>query len=181
MSYIKAMGFEVKCVRVLDRMPCCCCSCDLKVATCVLGWLVLIADVGNFLRSAVGLVMFQDLKDVPPQDTPAFLSSALIVSAIGVLVSGLLLYGAHNERPGFMLPFVILQMIGIVASALIVVGVSIFLFTVNILAGFLMLGIGGLCVALDSFFWVVIYSYYRKLEEHCYPYCGTCPDAIVTG
>jgi hypothetical protein len=29
-------------------------------------------------------------------DTPAFLSSALIVSAIGVLVSGLLLYGAHN-------------------------------------------------------------------------------------
>jgi hypothetical protein len=37
-SYVIAMGFKVKCVPVLDKMPCFCCSCDLKLATCILGW-----------------------------------------------------------------------------------------------------------------------------------------------
>ena len=43
MSYIIAMGFKVNCVPVLDKMPCCCCSCDLKLATCILGWLGLVS------------------------------------------------------------------------------------------------------------------------------------------
>lgn len=181
MIYIKAMGFEVKCVPVLDRMMCCCCSCDLKVATCILGWLGLVADVGSFLRSAIGLAIFEDSKDVLPQDTQAALTVTLITAAISILLVALLLYGAHNERPGFMLPFVVLNMIGIVVFAVFVVVSSILLFISNFLVGFGILIVGGLFVALSSFFWMVIYSYYRKLEERRSPFPVTSLDNVFTG
>jgi hypothetical protein len=59
-SYIIAMGFKVKCVPVLDKMPCCCCSCDLKVATCVLGWLSLVSLQFALTREFFVCIYYQE-------------------------------------------------------------------------------------------------------------------------
>lgn len=171
----------MKCVPVMDKMPCCCCSCDLKVATCVLGWLSLISDVGSLLRGAIGLAVFEDSKDVVPQETKEVLIGVVVSSAICILFVALLLYGAHNEKPVFMLPAVILNMLGIVICAVGVVVISIILFTSSFLAGFVVLLVGTLVVVLATFFWVVVYSYYRKLEEQQYPSGAVSHDKFVTG
>jgi len=180
-SYIIAMGFKVKCVPVLDKMPCCCCSCDLKVATCILGWLSLISHVGSFLRGAVGLAVFADSKDVAQEDVMGIMTGIVVSSAIAILLVALLLYGAHNEKPAFMLPAVIVDMLGIVIVAVAVVVFSVILFFSSFLAGFILLLVGILAVVIASFFWVVIYSYYRKLEEHQYPFAAASGDKFVTG
>jgi len=175
-SYVIAMGFKVKCVPVLDKVPCCCCSCDLKLATCILGWLGLIGNIGNLLRGAFSLAVFEDFEDIPPHDTKAVLIAEMVSAAMGIIVMGLLLYGAHNEKPKFMLPAVILDMIGIVILAVAVLGISILLFFSSFLIGFVFLLVGILIVVILTFFWVVIYSYYRKLEERQYQFCAAPLD-----
>ncbi|KDR22480.1 uncharacterized protein LOC110826828 [Zootermopsis nevadensis] len=160
------MGFKIKCVPVLDKMICCCCSCNLKTATIILGWISLIGQVMGFVTSAVRLAMFDKEQAVLMYDSQESLIAALVSSAVNMLIYALLLYGAHEERPAFMLPYVILGMIGLIICAVAVVIIGIFFFVENIIiAGVVVLILGGLTMALASFFWLVIYSYYRQLEE----------------
>jgi hypothetical protein len=59
-SYIIAMGFRVKCVPVLDKMPCCCCSCDLKAGTCILAWLGLVSLQFAFVQEFFVCTQYQE-------------------------------------------------------------------------------------------------------------------------
>jgi len=122
------------------------------------------------LRGAIGLAMFEDSEYLLQQDTKEGLIATVTSSAISIPLAALLLYGAHTEKPHFMLPAVILDMIGIVILAVAVIVISIIMFFSSFLIGLIVLLVGILIVVLSTYFWVVIYSYYQKLEERQYPF-----------
>ncbi|KAJ9596056.1 hypothetical protein L9F63_012789, partial [Diploptera punctata] len=87
-----------------------------------------------------------------------------VTTAIDMVTILMLLFGAWKERAGWLLPKVLLMMCGVMHTLLIVVMwiVSIKHDAVHTTSVLL---VGALTIALSLYFWVIVYSYYRLLEE----------------
>lgn len=92
-----------------------------------------------------------------------------IVGALIQLVIHLcLLFGVLKHKPKFMLPWLITSMIGMVMLGL---GLLVIFFvlavasTGGILAGFIVLAVGGLVLTLNFYFWAVVRSVYLDIKE----------------
>lgn len=81
------------------------------------------------------------------------------------ILNVLLLYGIHNKKPVYMLPFLVLQLIGLVVVTPIVFIAGIMAAVNSLELGLIALVIGFAFVVLVAFFWIVLYSYYRQVEE----------------
>ncbi|XP_069679637.1 lysosomal-associated transmembrane protein 4B-like [Periplaneta americana] len=166
------MGLNIKCVPVLERAICCCCSCTLRTASLVIGWLEMVCYILLFVNAVLNLV-FLDPSQPPKQEAPfktmPFAIGALVSHVVAILVIGLLLFGVHKERPSFILVYLILCLIGICLTILAMVILTIITIIAHVVVGLVVLVFFGLIIALECYFWVVIYSYYRQLETRNEP------------
>lgn len=101
---------------------------------------------------------------------------SLLSTLVGTLILDvLLLYGIHNKKPVYMLPFLVFEMFFIMV-------ITVFVFAGGIVAtvsyccywelGLKAMIVGSVSVLVSTLFWVVLYSYYRQMEEEKNPNSG---------
>lgn len=158
------MTFIVKYAPVLKEWRFCCCSCSLRAAAVVLAWFSAIAGVSKI----VTCITYLSHPAIHPQttyETKEFLIAMLSTAAGSTVVNVLLLYGIHKKKPVYMLPFLVLNLIVLVISVPIIFIAGIIAMVSNWIFGLIALVIGSALMVLAAFCWIVLYSYYRQVEE----------------
>jgi len=168
---IGSMTFIVKCAPVLKEWNFCCCTCSLRAAAVVLAWLVTITHVSDLL-SCVIYLSHSAIQSSTSYEGTKFLVSILGTFVGALILDALLLYGIHNKKPVYMLPFLVFHLI-VIMVVMAVVFVGGFFVTMNSWEMHLIpLIIVAVFVLFTAFFWVVLYSYYRQIEEEKNPSSG---------
>ncbi|KAJ9596643.1 hypothetical protein L9F63_012340, partial [Diploptera punctata] len=158
------MAFVVKCAPVIKEWNYCCCSCSLRAASIVLAWIALVFNTAEFVTYLLWLVNppESDLGNINRLDVARFMIGGAVA---GIILDSLLLFGIHNKRPAYMLPYLVLCLIGIILYALAILAITVFTIIQSWLAGIIIFLVGCAILAVTTFFWVVLYSYYRQLED----------------
>lgn len=167
-KYRSNMTFVVRCAPVLKEWNFCCCKCNLRAAAIVLAWL---GTVGN-LTLVVTSIIYLSHPSLRPRyayESKEFFASTLSTAIGGSVLDVLLLYGIHNKKPAYMLPYLVLDLIGLIIMTVVSFIITIVMCVYSLLAGFITFVILTLLVLLSCFFWVVLYSYYRQVEEEKNP------------
>ncbi|KAJ9596642.1 hypothetical protein L9F63_012339, partial [Diploptera punctata] len=162
------MTFELKLVPVIHRLYCCRYSCTLRTSTLVVGTIVLILDIIFFVCDSIELSAMKMKEDKEVEfefDNRALTITELVFTALEMITSSMLLFGAWKERAVWLLPQLILMMCDIVILSVVIVVIFILAAIHNVLFAFIMLLIGTLLIGFFSYVWVIFYSYYRQLEE----------------
>jgi len=165
------MTFIVKCAPVLKEWNFCCCTCSLRAAAVVLAWIATITHVSDLVTC-----VFYLSHDVI-QSWTSYEGTKFIVSMLGTLVGALildalLLYGIHNKKPIYMLPCLVFHLIIIMVMVAVVFIGGFFVTVSRWELHPIPLIVAALFVLFTAFFWVVLYSYYRQMEEERNPNYG---------
>ncbi|XP_069696286.1 lysosomal-associated transmembrane protein 5-like isoform X2 [Periplaneta americana] len=169
------MPLQLPGVPVLDQ---CCCCCSLRWGTTVLAWLAMIGAVLQLIFVSYDVSTLVDpssthnhtaanvtLDHVMYAVEQEFLVTMLVVLVLEMIVTALLLYGIIWRRPKFMLPYLMLSLLTLVFTFFSTIFYGVIETTFHVALGLVTIFIGLLVIALLAYFWTVIYSYYRQLEE----------------
>ncbi|PSN34274.1 hypothetical protein C0J52_22121, partial [Blattella germanica] len=135
-----------------------------------------ISNVAQFIAGVIYLthsVHYYDRYDL--QENPRVLQSTVGTAIAGLILDGLLIYGIHRKKPLYMLPFLVLDLIGLVIYGALILLIPILILSWNPQAwgfGLLIFVLGSALLAFFSFLWVVLYSYFRQMEDEKNVNCG---------
>ncbi|EFX85636.1 hypothetical protein DAPPUDRAFT_127578 [Daphnia pulex] len=153
----------------------CCCGCSLQTGTKIIGWLYLVSEI-------IAIVMLVLVEVLPEEQTSQTTTSetgnsetfaimeitSIVTAAIKILVTVPLLIAAYkNSRPMLLLPWLICAIV----TALMAIGTGIAsvinssgkeTFFNEIIANTVVNFLGS---ALTIYYWIVVYSFYRRLRE----------------
>ncbi|XP_069696289.1 uncharacterized protein [Periplaneta americana] len=161
------MPLQIPGVPVLDRACGCCCS--LKRGSIVLGWLGMIAS--TFACSCIAFLLYALYTGQIPDSEwmenfhERHYWTLLVLSILWIVLNVTLLCGIHGERAKLMLPYLIASLFFIVFTLFNSVNNGVWLMTQDIGSGALFILVGLLIFVSQGYFWNVLYSFYRKLEE----------------
>ncbi|XP_069696284.1 lysosomal-associated transmembrane protein 4A-like isoform X2 [Periplaneta americana] len=153
----------------------CCCMCNVRGGSIIIGWL---GEIGNVLKLVLCAVILTQMQakreDVPSIFHPfhvdreagtAFLVGVLIDSLLSIVVSGLLLYGAYNDKPRFVLVYVLTGIVFFVMAIVTLILYGVYLCMEHQLSRMYLLIISVLFLGILIYFWIVVFSYYRRLMD----------------
>lgn len=147
----------------------CCCGCELKTGTIIIGVLDGIAALYSLVTSIVAAsaaIVVGD-KNQSYLETVATLSIVLAVfSALLLLVSICLLVGAAKEKPSLLIPWMVYSLVFIVENT--VVNIYYAVQYIGMSEGVIAAGviIGAIVhLLLQVYFLLVVYSLFRELKR----------------
>ncbi|KDR06598.1 hypothetical protein L798_03572 [Zootermopsis nevadensis] len=132
---------------------------------------LLITGLIYFIKSFVSLWYYTEEEEeeslfLLPPDSREILASKVTTSAMYVFINGLLIYGAWKEKSILMLPCVFTHFVFVVLFAILLVMATIDLFKFDqVASGIMIMVIGGLILAFQTYCFAVVYTFYRQLED----------------
>ncbi|XP_069679638.1 uncharacterized protein [Periplaneta americana] len=174
------MTFELPCVPVLKKFCWCCCT--VKQASVVLGWLAMCAYVVICVLNALIIIHFDELH-VPRKyhdGVESLYLTMLIICVTITLFNGLLLLGIHSEKPSLMLPYLLFSLFLFVFTLMAILYYGISVLAHDRTNGLITIFVGPLFYVIGAYFWIIIYSHYRQLEEEVNPKRGVQYEKYIT-
>ncbi|KAL0278627.1 UNVERIFIED_CONTAM: hypothetical protein PYX00_000395 [Menopon gallinae] len=143
----------------------CCRCCSLKTGTIVSGFLGIIIALSTLIVILITKVKMKTIvMDTLHSDVVKIILAVNL--AMTVLISTLLIVGALKRNRWMMLPWVILAIILAIGLLVSVIYTSVeFYIHKDILNGTLWLVLGLIAVAIYTYLWLVVFSYYQLITQ----------------